>query len=39
MKLYTKGQRRELLENELKRIVEVIIRDYKPGRIFLFGLQ
>lgn len=37
MKLYTSVQRRELLENELKRIVAVIIRDYKPDRIFLFG--
>ena len=29
--------RKEQLEQELRRILEVILRDYKPERIILFG--
>jgi len=37
MKLFTVEQRKKLLEEELRRIMEILQRDYKPERIILFG--
>lgn len=31
------AQRRALLEDELARIVDVLVREYRPSRIILFG--
>src|SRR4030042_2984056 len=37
MKLFTVEQRKRLLEEELRRIIEVLKRDYDPDKIILFG--
>jgi len=37
MRLFTLEEREKLLNDELKRIVEVIKRQYDPERIILFG--
>ncbi len=37
MKLFTVEQRKKLLEEELRRIVEVLKRDYEPEKVILFG--
>ena len=37
MKLFTITERKNLLEEELHRIVEIIKKDYSPDRIVLFG--
>lgn len=37
MKLFTVEQRKKLLEEELKRIVEILKRDYTTEKIILFG--
>lgn len=37
MKLFTIEQRKKLLELELRRIVEVLKRDYEPEKVILFG--
>jgi predicted nucleotidyltransferase len=35
--LYSIQKRRTILENELKRLTEIIIKDYAPEKIILFG--
>jgi predicted nucleotidyltransferase len=37
MKLFTIAERKNLLEEEIHRIVEIIKKDYEPDRIILFG--
>jgi len=37
MRLFTLEEREKLLNNELRRIVEVIKRQYDPEKIILFG--
>ena len=37
MKLFTLEERENLLNDELRRIVEVIKREYDPEKIILFG--
>jgi uncharacterized protein len=37
MKLFTLEEREKLLNDELRRIVEVIKREYDPEKIILFG--
>ena len=37
MKLFTLEERRELLNDESRRIVQIIKREYDPERIILFG--
>lgn len=37
MKLFTGEQRKRLLEDELRRIVGVLKRDYEPEKVILFG--
>ncbi len=37
MKLFTTTERKNLLEEELHRIVEIIRKDYDPDKIVLFG--
>ena len=37
MKLFTITERKNLLEEEIHRIVEIIKKDYEPDRIILFG--
>lgn len=37
MKLFTLAEREKLLEEELKRIVQVIKSEYDPEKIILFG--
>jgi len=37
MKLFTVEQRKRLLEDELRRIVEVLKREYEPEKLILFG--
>lgn len=37
MKLYTIEQRKKLLEEELKRILNVLKEEYKPEKVILFG--
>ena len=35
MKLYSVEQRQALLEEELRRIIDILMRDYYPGKIIL----
>jgi predicted nucleotidyltransferase len=37
MKLFTLEERKKLLNDELRRIVQIIEREYDPERIILFG--
>ncbi len=37
MKIFTVEQRKELLEDELNRTVEILKRDYEPEKVILFG--
>ena len=37
MKLFTLKEREGLLKDELRRIIEVIKREYDPEKIILFG--
>ena len=37
MKLLNETERKKSLTNELKRIVSIIKREYKPDKIILFG--
>ncbi|MBI4707632.1 MAG: nucleotidyltransferase domain-containing protein [Candidatus Omnitrophica bacterium] len=35
--LSTVGQRKEMLEEELSRIIQVLTRNYEPEKVILFG--
>ncbi len=37
MKLFTLEERKQSLQDELRRIVDIIIREYQPEKIILFG--
>lgn len=37
MKLFTLAERREELDKELTRIVDVVVKKYQPEKIILFG--